>query len=424
MSGKLNAPLMKKPVRGEGKHSSPEEELRGGREQDRDADGLHGDVLRLQRLIGNQQAMQVLKARGSGVVQREGEGTVNMPATTISGDRGGTVENNVSNLGRLTGVGVDPNEPQMGRDEETVNRNAPIPTERLPYTAGGWDGNTILTRLGQYDRLTGTDSDSKRCVQAVAMASHIPGGPASLTGYLSSIMFDGMLMSQNGQDRQRTAIQVIRLVKERVTARTATYGDLSWAQEAIHDLFYTDVVGTPEDQIVAQISPMLDGLSRNTTTMNVWCNTPAEVMAQANTLPAGGQLIVNSWTVVLNSAFDQVEEQGFQTQNRMRVNVNGRMQWIRRIPTNVRPSAADIHFPSDSKSGHQLLILKDNDAAGALRLYEPEVTDSGQHLQTLSAGGGEFASYLRDDTQNGIYGYIQITGKVIPQSSTSPFAAP
>lgn len=421
MSDKLRQPLIKKPSKGQtqpAKHDDEQPQLSG---QQSSSDPQHGDVLRLQRLIGNHRVTQLLGQSPTPAVQREGEGTVNMPATNVSGDRGGTVENNVSNLGRLAGVGVDPSQPQIVR----VDQNAPNPTERLPYTAGGWDGNTILTRLGQFDQLAGTDSDASRCVQAVAMASHIPGGPASLTGYLSAITIDGMLMSQNGQDRQRTALQVIRLVKERVTAGTATYGDLSWAQEAIHDLFYTDVVGTPEDQIVQQISPMLDGLSRNTTTMNVWCSTPAEVMAQAQTLPAGGQLIVNSWMVVFNSAFDQVEEQGFQTQNRMRVNVNGRMQWIRRIPTNVRPSPQDIHFPSDSKSGHQLLVMKDNTTEGTLRLYEPEITNSGQHLQALSASGAELQTYLHDDTQNGIYGYIQITGKVLPQTAAaSPFAAP
>jgi len=277
-----------------------------------------------------------------------------------------------------------------------------------------------MTRLGQYDTLAGTDSDTHRCVQAVAMASRIPQGPDAVASYLNAITFDALL-SRNIRERERTAMRVINLVKDRLRARTGTYGDLSWAQEAVHDLYYDDVSGTPEAEIQQQINPTLESLNRNVTPMDVWCSTPAEVMAQAAPLAAGAQLIVNAWTIVFNSAFDQVEEQGFQARDRMQVRINDRLVWIRRIATDHRPRPQDISFPSDSKSGHQLLILKDNSTTGTLRLYEPEITTSGQHLLTLSSTGSELQPYLRDDPQHGIYGYVQITGRIVPTALTSAF---
>ena len=137
-------------------------------------------------------------------------------------------------------------------------RNAPVPTQRLPYdrTGRNWDAQAILTALGQYDRLRGSDSDAVRCVQAVAMASYIPRGPTALALYLSSVLFDALL-SRQMNDRRRTAMQVIRYVRDRITGGQATYGDLSWAQEAIHDLYYVDTEGTPEEEVEEQVQDLL-----------------------------------------------------------------------------------------------------------------------------------------------------------------------
>jgi hypothetical protein len=333
------------------------------------------------------------------------------------------VDSTVANLDRLRGQGADANEPQLSHTQQDVDRNSPNPTDPLPYTPdGNWDGNTILTRLGQYDRLSGTDSDSKRCVQAVAMASRIPAGPDAVAGYLSSITFDSLL-GRDMNDRRRTAMRVINLVKDRLRARRGTYGDLSWAQEAVHDLFYNDFEGTPETEIQQQINPTLESLNRDVTSMNVWCNSPAEVLAQTTALAPGAQLIVNAWSVVFNSAWDQVSDRDQQGRDRMQVQINGRQVWIRRINTDHRPNARDIQFPSDSKSGHQLLIMKDNNATGTLRLYEPEITQSGTHLLTLDQSGSQLQQYLTDNAQYGIFGYIQITGRIVPSSLTSAFGA-
>ena len=67
---------------------------------------------------------------------------------------------------------------------ERSDEDAPDPAQRLPFTDGGWESGEILTRLGQFDALPGTDSDANRCVQAVAMASHIVEGPDAVKQYL------------------------------------------------------------------------------------------------------------------------------------------------------------------------------------------------------------------------------------------------
>ena len=69
----------------------------------------------------------------------------------------------------------------------------------------------------------------------------------------------------------------------------------------------------------------------------------------------------------------------------------------------------------DRQLGHQLLVFKDG-ASGALRLYEPEITSSGQHLETLAQDGSNFTRYFADQPAFGIYQYIQILGKLTPSS--------
>jgi hypothetical protein len=275
-----------------------------------------------------------------------------------------------------------------------------------------------MNQLGQHDTIAGTDSDSTRCVQAVAMASRIPQGPDAVVQYIQTMQLQGMLERPNGQ-REQTAQRVLDVVIGRLQSRRATYAELSWAQEALHDLFFTDTEGTPESQVDSTINPALDLSGRTATTENTWCNSPADVMSAANSLPPGGQLIINHWSVAFNTAYDQVEEQGFETRDRMRVEINGRMRWIRRIPTDTRPNPSQIDEFSDSRSGHQLLILRDNVPDGPLRLYEPELTENGQHLIPLTSSGTELARYFRDNPDVGMYGYVQVRGRVIPPSAAT-----
>jgi hypothetical protein len=283
----------------------------------------------------------------------------------------------------------------------------------LPFTPAGWDGTKILQQLGQFDRMPGTDSDSIRCVQAVGMAARVPDGPAAVTTYLHALIAQGMLKGQM-TSRQRTAIKVLEHVIGRIEMKHATFGDLSWAQEAMHDLFYDDVSGTPLGDIPGQVAPAFD-LTKNMQSMDVWCDNPQQVMAQANQLKPGEQLLIEEWSVMLNTAFDQLSEQHIEVREgqSITVNVNGRQVSIRRIRGDRRPPHAELDFTRDFRSGHQLLIVKDS-ANGTLHLYEPEITTSGQHFDGLAADGSNLASYFGDQPNIGLYHYIEIIGKLQP----------
>src|SRR5262249_61557298 len=164
--------------------------------------------------------------------------------------------------------------PTVAHAAADIERNAPDPNAVLPFKPSGWDGTEILQKLGQYERMPGTDSDSLRCVQAVGMAAHVPDGPAGVKGYFSSMILQGMLTAQM-TGRKKTAVDVLKQVSARIESKRATYGDLAWAQEALHDLFYDDVSGTPLPDIPGQVNPSLD-LSKNMQSMDVWCDTPQQ----------------------------------------------------------------------------------------------------------------------------------------------------
>lgn len=373
-----------------------------------------------QRLLAHELTHVAQQADGrTGVVQRD---VINMPAETITSTRN-PVERAVPGLGNLQGQGVTSGGPTLAHGQQSITQNAPTPTDLLPFRGGGWDGDTILTKLGQYDTVAGTDSDAIRCVQAVAMASRITRGPSAVANYLRSMILEGMISRSMGQ-RERTAKDVLEYVIVRIEDQRATFGDLSWAQEALHDLFYNDVNGTPTGDITNQMVPSLD-LETSLQRMNVWCNNPAEVIAQVKTLQSGEQLLVNTWQVVFNVAFDDLSEQGIEVAegDSIVVEVNGRRVRIRRINTDRRPAHSAIDaIVRDRQLGHQLLVFKDS-ATGNLRLYEPEITSSGQHLETLAQDGSNFARYFADQPAFGIYQYIQILGKLTP-SALSSLATP
>ena len=196
--------------------------------------------------------------------------------------------------------------PTMSRDSATIERNSQLPGTVLPFAGSGWNGSEIANRLGQYDRIPGTDSDAVRCVQAVALMSHILNGPNATVGYLGSIALQGMLSARSIGTRERTALRVIEHVKDQIRDSQATYGDMYWAMEAVHDLFYGDDSGTPAetpDAVRSQIGPMLD-MSQGLEEINVWCSTPADLMTQAASLNPGEQFLLNTWNVSFNHYFD------------------------------------------------------------------------------------------------------------------------
>lgn len=369
------------------------------------------------------QSVRVSQSAPLAVQRDDANGVVDMPPITITSSLKPTGSGTVPGTSNLTGQGVSPGSISMARDEATVARNSPDPTRALPFTADGWKGNDILTALGQYDTLPGTDSDAIRCVQAVAMGARIPQGPAAVIGFLKATQLDGM-MSGPGTARKKAAIDALDHVVARIESKRATFADLMWAQEALHDLFYDDVSGTPLTDIHDRVGPALD-LGMRLDKLDQWCADPAQVMTQAQTLARGEQLLVNTWTVVFNSTFDNLSEQGVEVPegSSTQVNINGRLVRIRRIATGTKPDHSAIDPLRDSKNGHQLVVMRDS-TDGALHLYEPEVTDSGTHLEKLEKDGSNFTRYFRDIPESGIYEYIQILGKLRPSDTLGGFGKP
>ncbi|WP_295721203.1 DUF4157 domain-containing protein [Mucilaginibacter sp.] len=350
-------------------------------------------------------------------VQRDTD-VVNMPPMTITAG--------MPDTSSLT-TPVPAGSMTASRPQADIELNSQLPETVLPFTAGGWDGNDIANKLGQYDRMPGTDSDTVRCVQAVALMSHILMGPAAAISYLSAISLQGLLQAPQVGTRERTAMRVIDFVKSRITSRQATYGNMYWAMEAVHDLFFADNAGTPAanaNTVRSQITPSLD-LSQNMVNMDVWCNNRAEVLTQASSLNPGEQLMLNTWAVSFNSTFDmaglpttqqtgtitQVDEQGR----------NPRNVFIRRIDASHKPRANQIDNNRDSKAGHQMLIYKDS-ADSHIKMYEPEITTSGKHSFDLTADPSVIdTSLFSDQPSFELYHYVQIWGKIVPSSLTTPF---
>ncbi len=115
-------------------------------------------------------------------------------------------------------------------DTAHIELNSQLPGTALPYTTGGWNGNDIANKLGQYDRIPGTDSDAVRCVQAVGLMSHIIMGPAAAISYLQAMSLQAMLGSLTS--RKRTALRVLEHVRYQIENRRGTFGEMYWAIEA------------------------------------------------------------------------------------------------------------------------------------------------------------------------------------------------
>lgn len=370
------------------------------------------------RLLAHELTHTIQQGDTPQLVQRDTD-VVNMPPITITAGMPDT-----SSLSTPVPAGSM----TASRPQADIELNSQLPETVLPFTAGGWDGNDIANKLGQYDRIPGTDSDAVRCVQSVALMSHILMGPAAAISYLSAISLQGLLQAPQVGTRERTAMRVIDFVKSRITSRQATYGNMYWAMEAVHDLFFADNVGTPAanaNTVRSQITPGFD-LSQNMVNMDVWCNNRAELLTQASSLNPGEQLMLNTWAVSFNSTFDmaglpttqqsstitQVDEQGNHPRN----------VFIRRIDASHKPRANQIDNNRDSKAGHQMLIYKDS-ADSHIKMYEPEITTSGMHLFDLTTDPSVIDTSLFDDQPRfELYHYLQIWGKIVPSALTAPIS--
>lgn len=313
-----------------------------------------------------------------------------------------------------------PNTPQIGYTKETVDRNSNDPNTALPWTQDGWKGQEILSKLGQYDRIAKTDSDSTRCVQAVALGSHILSGPEAVKAYLASVILDALLRPAGKAgftERQKACKAVLDRVKDAISKKTATYGDLAWAQEAIHDLFFPDGSGTPEDQVNDQILPTFD--LNSMTKLDIWCSTAAEVLAQAQKLANKQQLVVTTQTVSFNTTFDNGDDPDAKTMTVQVIDDKGkvlRTARIRRIDTTTKPRPGQIDNLRDSTTGHQVMIYKEADQ---LYCYDPEITPTGSHLSSIQQAG-DLSSLVRDQPTFDMFGYVHILGKVTPSSIFDP----
>lgn len=119
---------------------------------------------------------------------------------------------------------------------EMVDANAPAPAEVLPWKSKTeWDAKVINQRLGQMDLIAGTDSDNMRCSFATALAMAILDGPAGTVSFLTRFLTKHSPKSLP-TDKQRGAMNVLAIGIKAVQNGTASYGDLSWVQEAMHDL--------------------------------------------------------------------------------------------------------------------------------------------------------------------------------------------
>ena len=352
--------------------------------------------------------------KGNGVVQRQVD-TVNMDPVTIHSGRG--------NTSLLSGDNQSTDGMQVTRDQNQVRQSSVASTTPLPFTEEGWNANEILEHLGQFDRIAETDSDGNRCVQTVALSSHILNGVDAVKSYFAGIKLSGML-SGRITDRKRAAVQTLDHTAGQLDARTATYGDLYWAIEAVHALFYKDDRGTPEDEIHEQIAPAFDG-SANMTTMDTWCSTTADLLRMANGLQNGEQFMLNSWRVDFNTRFSD------ETANEERYvwededTGERRNAHIRRlvIQDGIKPSHEQIDEDRDVKGGHQMLIYKDA-SNGNLMMYDPELRQGGTHLFNLTTDAAVLDTLFNDQPNFEMYKYIQILGKMVPAESLNSFSAP
>ncbi|MBK7336622.1 MAG: hypothetical protein IPJ00_10780 [Saprospirales bacterium] len=340
------------------------------------------------------------------------DGVVNMEPLTIHGGRPG-------NLDRLSGFNRDTSGMSVSPDEERVRQSSVEATTPLPFSGGGWDGEAIARQLGQYDRIPGTDSDAMRCVQTVALVSHILNGIPATNSYLSSIKLQGLLAGEM-TDRKRTSLNVIDYTRSQIESQHATFGDLYWVIEAIHAMFYRDDRGTPLGEIHDQVTPIID-FSSNMTRMNVWCGSATEIMTQAAGLANGEQFLLNTWRVSFNTIFDSLE--GYEDANRVTYNREdedtGRVtsHTVRRyrFRAGVKPPHGDIDRNRDTMSGHQMLIYKDA-TSGEIKMYEPELSEGGRHLYNLSQDSSVLDGLFTDQPDFEIFEYVQILGKMTPMS--------
>ena len=323
----------------------------------------------------------------------------------------------------------------------------------LPTATGGWDATTILAHLGQYDPSVATDSDPSRCVQAVSLAMRILQGPAATAAFLKAVATEATSLPVPAQpardtsagatpgtaptmtpadytrtwtERRAAVTTILNTIADRITSGQAKYGHLWWAMEAAHDAVDLDDAGTPVTEEPGRLFPAGSATSLHFERLNVWTTDPGTVVTRMSTLGDHDMLVLHTWTVAFNTMFDRIIDSGQQPESPNRTHVTigdpggpSRSVVINRISTRTKPAASAINDDRDTKSGHILLAFRDG---GSRLLYEPEVRavddlttghrvkPTGRQLFRLDAD--ILKDYLKDQASFGMFGYLQIFGKV------------
>lgn len=250
-------------------------------------------------------------------------------------------------------AGVENREALSSGATSAKDATAPLPGDQLPFDhKGGWNALEINQKLGQYDRMTGTDSDGARCGHATSLAIQILGGPTELVAWLKA--YTKQHEPEKMSTKQAAACDVMIAVIKAIEARTATYGDLSWTQEALHD--YTiadDAGGTPSSSFITA------GKKQTYTAIGGGYTKPGPIIEQAEKLVAGEQLLC-AWR-----------------------------------GTNA---AGDFD--------HQFMIANHEET---LYLYDSEIQKDGVHMRPLTKKA--LAPYVANETD-----WVEIHGKVSPKA--------
>lgn len=284
------------------------------------------------------------------------------------------------------------------------------PTSRLPFTAAGWDARAILSKVGQRDRIANTDSDGVRCVQAVGIASHVLRGPDAVVQYLDYMLGDAAHGATAPSPRQVSGRAVLARVCDRLRTRSATFEDLYWAQEALHDLTVANAQGTPDPQAVREIAPNATSTTR---TLSQWCKTPQDVIAAAAGLAEGEQFVAMQWEIAFNAelTYQNAEHNFHSSSINVTDDATGQASDVQRaqLPRHGRPDPAIAINGRDTFHGHQLLITRQQ---GELRLYEPEHSPTG-HFLPLNAAS--LAHIFTDKPRDSMYGYMRLEARITPR---------
>ncbi|MBL8625073.1 MAG: hypothetical protein JNK64_27435 [Myxococcales bacterium] len=257
----------------------------------------------------------------------------------------------------------------------------PDPKEKLPYDkAGGWNGVTICAKLGQNDKLVGTDSDRDRCTFATALAAHVLMGPTACARFLVGYANEhGPRPAKDGTPtmtaRQRAAAEMMLTVASAVGAGTATYGDLSWAQEAMH----------------AYLTKDEHGGGRGGTDMIV---SSMETYEPLN-------LRIESVDALLGFGEELAEGQWLMVSLHLKYARNGKSK----TGAAKGSTASTTEPPPDYE--HQLMLVRQD---GKLLIYDSD-QPSGQNLWTVE---GRLARYLNGPQDEK---YFMIQGQVTPKKA-------